>query len=116
MIVSVSVAGSLLALRFPEIRASLHPKRVAIIFLLAAFLSGMSSFISRDNPSGTGWHSAFGYPRPFYFIWEGFAGGQRHSGLSLLRFLENSLIYGVTIVLIMLIYSLISLGIRQLNE
>lgn len=84
--------------------------------LLAGVWSAVSVGVAARVPSGTGWHTAFGYPRTFYFIWESFENNQRLTSFSLWWFLENSLVYGTVLSLIVVLYHGLLLGIKRIRD
>lgn len=84
--------------------------------LLAGVWSAVSVGVAARVTSGTGWHTAFGYPRTFYFIWESFENNQRLTSFSLWRFLENSLVYGAVLCLIVVFYHGLLLGSKRIRD
>lgn len=89
---------------------------IASLGLLAGVWSAVSAGVSARVPSGTGWHTAFGYPRTFYFIWESFENNQHSASFSLWRFLENSLVYGAVLCLLVVLYHGLLVGSKRIRD
>jgi hypothetical protein len=94
----------------------LSKQLIASVLSLAAFLSVVSAMVSVRVSSGTGWHTAFGYPRTFYFSWQSFENSQHSTRFSLPRFLENSLVYVAVLYLIVVLYHGFVLGIKRMQD
>jgi hypothetical protein len=69
----------------------------------ALVLSLASVVINSTRSAGMGTHRSYGYPRPFYFHWEGFERSGTNAGINWLYFVENWLIYAVALAAILLV-------------
>lgn len=70
----------------------LRPTSWLLLFAVAGSLSAASGVIEKTRHTGTGFTTAHGWPKPFYFQYLSETGAQSH-GWSLLYFVGNSLAF-----------------------
>lgn len=116
LIILTALVVGVAAFLSPAIKARLSKQFVASAFSIAALLSSISVGVTVRVPSGTGWHTAFGYPRTFYFVWESFENNQHSTSFSLWRFLENSLVYVAFLCLLVVLYHYLWLSIKRIRD
>jgi hypothetical protein len=93
------------AMMMPATRAVLARKLFWLLLgLAAALLSFGSAFVTTQRDSGTGDLKSHGWPKPYYFQWRGWEGGDRISGYNFLYFASNMLLYAAILLALVLLW------------
>jgi hypothetical protein len=90
----VGLAAFSVASLVPAARAALNRKMFWLLLGFAAILFSLSSaLVTTQRHSGTGDLTSYGWPKAYYFHWQGWEGGERINGYNLLYFAGDMLFY-----------------------
>lgn|GEM_PF-7039637 len=67
-------------------------------------LSTASFVVSSTRVAGTGTHLSRGFPRPYYFEWEGFGGAEHRGGINWLYLVENWIVWAAALGVVLLVW------------
>jgi hypothetical protein len=67
--------------------------------------SAASVIASSCRSAGMGFHTSRGWPRPFYFSWQGLEGGVGRRGLNWLYFAENCAVWAAVALAILIAWA-----------
>jgi hypothetical protein len=107
LVISAGIAFAALAagLWLRHVRVMLARKPFWLLLLMASVVPALgSALVITERHSGTGDLKSYGWPKPFFFAWEGWENGGSRSSCNYLYLAADILFYGALILALAILW------------